>query len=156
MQDDPVHGDWIVNGNKLTVWVDSSSVAMGAALEDKGSIIEDACWLQPENDTRHINLAELDATLKRINQAHQWQAAVLSIITDSACTQRWISDAQTGRVRLTTKASSEILIRRLLATLTEIIKEYNLSIDIVLVKSADNKADALTYVPQHWLIAARK
>ena len=63
MQNDPVHGDWCINGNELTIWVDASSLAMGVTLDDKGSIIEDACWLQPENDMQHINLAELDATL---------------------------------------------------------------------------------------------
>ena len=40
--------------------------------------------------------------------------------------------------------------------LTETIKEYNLSMDVALVKSAVNRADALTHVPQHWLSAAWK
>ena len=110
MQDDPVQGDWCINENELTVWVDASSMAMGVTLEVNGSIIEDTCWLQPENDTWHISLAELDATLKGINLVLQWQVTVLHIVTDSACTQRWISVALTGRAQLTTKASSEMLI----------------------------------------------
>ena len=40
--------------------------------------------------------------------------------------------------------------------LTETIKEYNLSVDEVLVKSAVNRADALTSILQCWLTAARK
>ena len=44
--------------------MDASLFAMGVALEANGAIVEDACWLRLENDTRHINLAELDATLK--------------------------------------------------------------------------------------------
>ena len=72
MQDNPMQGNWCVNGNKITVWVDASSLAMGVALEDNGSIIEDTCWLRPENDMQHINLAELDATLKKVNLALQW------------------------------------------------------------------------------------
>ena len=71
MQDDPVWSDWCINGNELTVWVDASSLAVGVALENNGSIIEDACWLWPENDMLHINLAELDVTLKGINLALQ-------------------------------------------------------------------------------------
>ena len=71
MQDDPMQGDWCINGNELTVWVDANSLAMGVTLEDNRSIIEDTCRLQPENDTRHINLAELDYILKGINLALQ-------------------------------------------------------------------------------------
>ncbi len=47
MQDNPMQGDWCVNGNKLTIWVDASSLAMGVALEDNGSITEDASRLRP-------------------------------------------------------------------------------------------------------------
>ena len=122
MQDDPMCGDWCVNGNELTIWVDASLLAISVAFEDNRSIIEDDCWLQPENDIWHINLAELDATLKSINQAFQWGATVLHIVMDSACTQCWISDALTGRAQLTTKALSEMLISRWLATLTETIR----------------------------------
>ena len=67
-----------------------------------------------------------------------------------------MSDALTGRVWLTTKASTEMLIWQWFATLTETIKEYNLSVDIALVKSAVNWTDALTRVLQHWLTAAWK
>lgn len=49
-----------------------------------------------------------------------------------------------------------MLIRRRLATLTETIKEYNLSVDVALVKSAVNRADALTHILQCWLTAAQK
>ena len=156
MQDNPMQGDWCINRNKLTIWVDASSQTMGVTLEDKGSIIEDACWLRPENDMLHINLVELDATLKGINLVLQWQAIVPHIIMDSACTQCWISDALTRRARLTTKALSKMLIRRQLTMLTETIKEYNLSVDVVLVKSTVNRADALTRILQCWLTAAQK
>ena len=81
-----------------SVWVDASSLAMGVAFEVNGGIMEDACWLQPENDARHINLAELDTTLKGVNLALQRQAKLLHIITDSVCTHWWITDALTGKV----------------------------------------------------------
>lgn len=41
-----------MDGNKMKVWVDAISLAMGVALETNGSIIEDACWLCPTNDAR--------------------------------------------------------------------------------------------------------
>lgn len=133
--DDPVRGSWCVDGSEFTVWVDASSLALGVALAVDGRIIEDACWLRPENDAKHINLAELDATLKGVNLALQWQARILHIITDSTCVHRWMTNALNGKARLTTKASAEMLIRRRLATLTETIKEYNLVVDVTLVQS---------------------
>ena len=87
--------------------------------------------------------------------ALQWQATVLHIVADSACTQHWISDALTGRVQLTTK-ESEMLKWRWLTMITGTIKEYNLSGDVALVKSAVTRADALTCVPQRWLTAVQK
>ena len=39
---DPVGGNWHVDGHKMKVWVDASSVAMGVVLEVNGNIIEDA------------------------------------------------------------------------------------------------------------------
>ena len=85
--DNPVWGNWYVDENKFTVWVDPSSLALGIALVVDEFIVEDACWFCLENDSRHINLAELDATLKGVNLAFQWQARVLHIVTDSACVQ---------------------------------------------------------------------
>ena len=43
------------------------------------------------------------------------------------------------------------LIRRRLATLRELVAEYELSINAGLVKSHDNRADQLTWVLRRWL-----
>ena len=64
---------------------------------------------------------------------------------------RWITDALSGKARLTTKASSEMVIRRRLATLVETIKEYDLTVDVVLMQSCWNRVDRLTRVPRSWL-----
>ena len=45
LQTDPAHGDWCVNGQEVTVWVDASSLVTGVAIEYDGAIIEDARWL---------------------------------------------------------------------------------------------------------------
>lgn len=78
-QNDPAGGDWCVNGWEINVWVDVSSLAIGVALERHRTVLEDACWLQPENNAQHINLAELDTILKGINLALQWQSQVLHL-----------------------------------------------------------------------------
>ena len=147
-QDDPAKGDWCVQGDKLNVWVDASSLAIGVLLEKDGAAVEDACWLRPTNDAAHINLAELDAVMKGVNLALQWKVRKLRIHTDSLCVYHWISDTLTGKARVRTKAASEMLIRRRLETIRKLVTEYNLSVDAVLVTSNCNLADRLTRVPQ--------
>ena len=91
-QDNLTHGDWCVDGLELNVWVDASSLAIGVALERHDTVLEDACWLRPENNAQHINLVELDAMLKGINLALQWQGKLLHVKTDSVCIHHWVSD----------------------------------------------------------------
>ena len=52
-RDDPAHGDWCVDGRELNVWVDASSLAIGVALERHETVLENTCWLRPENDAQH-------------------------------------------------------------------------------------------------------
>lgn len=149
-REDPAGGRWDVSGEEAIVWVDASSLATGALVEVEGCVIEDGCWLRPE-DGMHINLAELDALLKGINMALVWNMKVIHIKTDSSTVFHWISDALSGKSRLKTKAPSEMLIRRRVSTFTSLVEEYSLRVSISLVPSASNKADALTRVPQSWL-----
>ena len=108
---DPAHGDWYTEEQELNVWADANSLAIRVALEKHKSILEDACWLCPENDAWHITLAQLDAVLKGINLALQWQSRVLHIKTDSVCVYHWVSDNLTGRAWVRTKPASEMLIQ---------------------------------------------
>ena len=155
-QDDPTKGDWCVQGDELNVWVDASSLVIGVLLEKNGAVIEDAWWLWPTNDAAHINLAELDAVMKGINLVLQWKVRKLDKHTDLLCVYHWISDTLTGKARVCTKATSEMLIRRSLETIRKLVMEYNLSVDAVLVTSNCNLADRLTQVPQRWYDAMKK
>ena len=59
---DPAKGAWPVSPHSpVTVWADASNIALGAALEIDGNIVEDASWLRPKHDSAHINRSELDA-----------------------------------------------------------------------------------------------
>ena len=78
-------GEWHVSGHELNALVDASSLATGVVLERFSTVLEDACWLRPKNDAQHINLAELDATLKGLNLALQRQTKVVHLHTDSLC-----------------------------------------------------------------------
>ena len=137
------------------MWVDTSSLAIGVVLERHETVLEDACWQRPENDTQHINLAELDAVLKCINLALQWQCKVLHVKTDSVCVHHWVSDTRTGRTRVRIKAATEMLIRRRLNTLKKLVEEYELTVYVVLIPSNKNMADQLTRVSQRWFTAMK-
>lgn len=147
---DPARGRWDVTGSEAVVWVDASSIALGAVLEVGGEVIEDASWLRKSTDS-HINLAELDAVVRGVNLAVAWKMKRLTIVTDSRTVYHWISDALSGKARLKTKAASELLIRRRLETLKNIVTEYDLDVQVRSVPSVENRADVLTRVPKRWL-----
>lgn len=89
---DPAQGRWDVEGNEAVVWVDASSLAIGAALEGEGNIIADACWLR-QDECSHINLAELDAVLRGVNLAVSWKMSKVTLMTDSKTVYHWLADA---------------------------------------------------------------
>ena len=49
-------GEWCVDGEKLNVWINVSSLAIGILLEENRTILVNACWLCPVNNAAHINL----------------------------------------------------------------------------------------------------
>jgi len=146
---DPAGGRWDVVGEEATVWVDASSLALGTVLEVNGYVVEDGSWLR-RDDASHINMAELDAVIKGINLAIMWNMKKIHLQTDSLTVYHWVSDALTGKARVKTKASSEMLIRRRLSMLKSLIEEYRLELKVSLVTSGCNLADTLTCVPQKW------
>uniref|UniRef100_A0A5S6QHQ4 RNase H domain-containing protein n=1 Tax=Trichuris muris TaxID=70415 RepID=A0A5S6QHQ4_TRIMR len=139
---DPVRGKWAVSGNKAKVWVDASTLAIGIAVEVNGAIVEDASWLRPD-DCHHINLAELDAVIIGLNVALSWQLRDIEVMT----VYRWLEEDLSGKSSLKTKAASERLIRRRIATVMALVEEYDLKLTVTLVKSAENRADDLTRIP---------
>ena len=148
---DPAHGPWRLKGEKLIVWTDASSLASGVVLEE-GGVVEDASWLRPESKAAmHINMAELDAALSGINLAIAWGIKDIDLRTDSATVSKWISDALDGRSRLRTKAHGEMLIRRRIEVIRELVSEFHLRVAVTLIRSEANLADALTRVPKEWL-----
>ena len=152
---DPARGRWDVSGTTATVWVDASSVVLYVAVEVNDDIMEDICYLQPD-ESAHINMAEMDAALKGLNLAVAWDMTRIRLMTDSVTIHRWISDTLTGKSRLKTKAAGEMLICRRLNTLKVICEEYNLDVPVHRVNSAVNRADTLTRVPRKWLTTREK
>lgn len=105
---------------------------------------------RPVDDAAHINLAKLVAVLNGVDLALQWLAKRMHLRTDSLCVYLWISDTLTGKVRIWTKATSEMLMRRRLETIKKLITAYGLSMDVTLIASKFDLADRLTLVPQRW------
>ena len=155
-KEDLVRGKWCVDSQAFSIWVDASSLATGMSIVYDGAVVEDACWLQLDKDSQHINLTELDAIIKGINLAILWKTTTLHLFTDSACVHKWISDTPTGKARVRTKAVSAMLIQRWLDTIIKLVKEHVLSMNVSLVKSSQNKADQLTRVLQRWLDAFKR
>ena len=150
-REDPAHGQWCVSGDHVVVWTDASSVASGVVLvSPDGQIIEDASWLR-RDETSHINMAELDAAVRGINMAIAWGMKTVDLRTDSSAVHRWISDALSGRARLRTKAHGEMLIRRRVDVIKQLVNEFHITLSVRLVRSAENVADCLTRVPSQWV-----
>ena len=150
-REDPAHGQWLVTGDACVVWVDASSIATGVVIEAAdGEVLEDACWLRKDT-VAHINMAELDAAIRGVNLAIAWGMQNIDLRTDSAAVHKWLSDALSGRARLHTKAHGEMLIRRRVELLRQLVSEMQLSMSVRLFPSAENHADRLTRVPKEWI-----
>lgn len=61
----------------------------------QSDVIEDACWLR-QDDTLHINMAELDAAIRGINLSVAWGMKTVELRTDSEHVDWWIDDALCG------------------------------------------------------------
>lgn len=95
-----------MDGEKVNICVNASSLVIGILLKEVRTILGDACWLHPMNNATHINLAELDAMLKDGRPR------------GCICGQtRYVSDISTGKARIQGRAASEKLIKRRLETI---------------------------------------
>ena len=111
--EDLAKGVWHVNSKgRWKIWCDASAVAVAAALECDGNIVEDGCWLRKKKDPLHINFAELVSVMKGVTLAMKWGVKQLEIMTDSASVFWWLQSLATGDQRLRVSGDGEMLIRR--------------------------------------------
>lgn len=148
---DPVSGVWSVPDKKEgVIWCDASSLAVGVAVEVDGRIVEDGCWLR-KDDGNHINIAELEAVVRGLSCGIKWHLKSMRVMTDSATVFGWVNSVIHDSKRPKVNGLGEMLTRRRLSMISELISLYELSVEIVLVRSEENIADALTRVPKRWL-----
>ena len=156
-REDPVKGRWYAPKSDMGVmWCDASSIATGVMLEIDGVEVEDAAWLRKKGDYGHINVAELDAVLKGINLALKWDLKEVEVRTDSATVVGWLKSLLSAEKRIRTKGASEMIVKRRLGILQELMEVCNLKLNVVFIPSEKNKADALTRVKKAWLGAPKE
>lgn len=109
-------------------------------------------WL-PKDDSININVAELEAVIKGLNLGVKWGLCRSRVLTDSATVYGWVrsvlGDGKRPRPRVS--GLEEMLIRRRLNLISELVEVHSLHIDLQLMKSAHNLADELTREPKKWL-----
>ena len=122
------------------MWVDASSLAVGCCIECEGNIIEDIAWIRSEKEANHINLAELEAALKGVNMAIKWGFKKMNIKTDSATVFGWIKCMLDSEKRVKVSGLSEVLVKRRLCLLLELIESCELTIQISKVGSNEHSS----------------
>ncbi len=151
---DPVKGQWDVNpAGTVVLWTDASAQAIGVVLEVDGAVVEDGAWLRKPRDATHINIAELDAVVKGLNLALRWGFKRVEIKTDSATVNGWLKSVLEETHRVKTKGMAEMLVKRRLGVLWELIDAEGLKLRVTQVPSAENMADAMTRLLRKWMRA---
>jgi len=146
-EDDPAREWWCVDISKpVVVWCDASDQAIGALLQVNNEIIEDACSLRKKDDYHHINLAELNAVVKGVKLAVEWGFKNMLIKTDSKIVFHWLTNYLHSVSKVKTDGISEVLVKRRLGCVKDIIDEFELNVDVEHVPSERNIADSLTRV----------
>src|SRR5678816_2021419 len=64
----------------------------------------------------------------------------------------WIRTTISGKERIKTKGAAEILIKRRLATIKQLIEELGINLKLEFVPSEKNKADSISRIRRKWLI----
>ena len=90
---DPVGGVWFPGEGVQTgsLWCDASDMAYGTVLEINNQIIDDAAWLRPQDNKRHINVAELYAVMKGLALASNWNVHHWKVCTDARMHCLWLA-----------------------------------------------------------------
>ncbi|XP_067931882.1 uncharacterized protein [Watersipora subatra] len=89
--------------------------------------------------------------IKGLNIALCWGIARLKIVIESASVYGWVRSVLVDSKKPKVSGLSEMVIKRRLGIISQLVMEYHIKMTIQLVSSTSNKADVLTRVPQKWL-----
>ena len=147
-KNDPVGGLWSVSGSdEATLWADASSIGIGALVEIGGHVIEDVAWIRDQSDVRHINVAQLEASIKALSLATKWKLKCFVLKIDSVTVFGWLNKVINNVSRVRVGGLYETVVLRRLKIVRDIIQTFGLKVTLSLVPSEENKADQLTRLP---------
>lgn len=106
------------------------------------TVVVDTAWLRKKDYYNHINVTELEAVLKGINLALKWGLQTIELKTDSSTVNGWMKAVRSEDKRVRTKGVGEMIVKRRLGNLREIINDYDFALSVTLVPTMKNKADA--------------
>ena len=150
--DDPAQGVWSVpEDTQWSLCCDASDIAHGAVIQANSMIVEDGCWLRQKDDRRHINVAELDAVIKGLNLAMQWQVKELTLFTDSKTVAAWLQSVLGKVSRVRVRGLQQVLVQGPLQIITDLVAVTGLTVKVQWISSQQNTADQLTRVPSSWI-----
>ena len=154
LSSDPAKGEWRVsstNEGSWTVFCDASDIATGVVLQMDSKVIEDAAWLRAPKDKKHINIAELDATIKGLTLAAEWNLKAVTVATDSKTVVGWLRQTFENASRVRVSGLHKALVLRRLHIIDDLLAVNKLTATVRWVPSDQNPADLLTRVPGKWL-----
>ena len=107
--------------------------------------------MRPAKDIRHINIVELDAVIKALNLATKWPAKRFVLHTDLRTVYGWLQRSLNNIRCLRTGGLQEVVVRRRVQIISDIVTTVGLQLDVRWVATADNIADTLTRIPGAWI-----
>ena len=150
--DDPVSGVWYADPTMGTwrAYCDASNLAIATVLTQDGKVVEDGSWLRDKADKRHINVAELESSLKALDLAIRWDVTNLTIVTDSKTVAGWLRSVSQNTHRVKVGGLHESLVRLRLQVFQDTVAAAGMTVSVEWVPSESNVADRLTRVPTSW------
>ena len=149
-KEDPVRGVWHVtppDSGTWKVWCDASNVAIGVVLECNGEVVEDQCWLRRADDQQHINVAELQGATKALSLAVEWNLKEVTLMCDSKTVCGWLNAVLKNTHRVRVGGLYGTLVQRRLQVIEDLIAITGIAVTVEWAPSQENRADALTRVP---------
>ena len=81
-------------------------------LQTEDHVVENATWLRSADDSRHINVAELESAIKALGLTASKQVHKVSLMTDSKTAAGWLQCIAGNTRRVKVGGLHEVLVKR--------------------------------------------
>ena len=142
----PMKGVWAIPKEEETIrlYTDASDQFIGyVMLNEKNQVIVDDCQLI--KDKAQINLSELDAVIIGLQQCLDYGYKQIDLRTDSSSVVGWLKAISNDK-KIKLKGIHSKLVERRINILRKMVKEFEMKLSVMYVKSRLNVADELTRV----------